>query len=180
MKYADLAKKEMDTSIEHFMKELKNVRTGRAHPGILEDVKIEVYGTNMPIKSVANVTASEPRVLLISPFDPSTVETIANAIEKSDLNLMPQVDGPVIRIPVPALTEDSRKTIVKQTKGKLEDAKISIREARRKANALAKESEELTEDELRFTEKKVQEYTDQFCKKADELFAAKEKELMTV
>lgn len=180
MSHDKKSKNEMSDVINHFQKELSNLRTGRAHPGILEDCMVEVYGSLMNLKSVATVTAPEPRLLTVTPFDPSTVAQISNALEKSELNLLPAVDGNTIRIPIPQLTEDRRKAIVKQARGKLEEAKISIRDARKRANDSLKKDDAVTEDMARGIEKKIQEHTDTFCKEADALFAKKQKELLTV
>lgn len=183
MSIADDTKKEMEKKIEHFKTELKNLRTSRANPGMVEGVMVDVYGSHMRIKELASITAPESRQLLISPFDPQTAGVISKSIEKANLNLQPILDKGVIRINIPPMDESMRKQIVKQGKDKAEAAKISMRDVRRQSNeAIKKESKEgsLTEDEVKKAEKKIQEHTDHFCKEIDKLFEAKEKEIMAV
>lgn len=173
----------MVEALEHFKKELRNLRTGRANPGILDSVTVEVYGTQMRLKELANVSAPEPRQLIISPFDPQTAGSISKGIEKANLNLQPILEGTIIRINVPPMDEAMRKEIVKQGKKKAEEAKVSLREVRRKGNDLVKKLKsdgDITEDEVKRTEKQIQEHTDHFCKEVDDLFNAKEKEILTV
>jgi ribosome recycling factor len=176
-------KEKMQAALDHFKTELKNLRTNRANPGMLDGVTIEVYGTQMRIKELANVTAPEARQLLISPFDPQTAGAIAKGIEKANLNLQPMIEGQVIRINVPPMDESVRKQIVKQGKQKAEDAKIVVRDIRRKNNELARKQKAdglTTEDVMKKEEKAIQELTDKFCKEIDDLFSAREKEIMTV
>lgn len=176
-------KQEMESAIEHFKKELRNLRTGRANPSMLDDVKVEVYGSLMNIKSLATVTVAEARQLMITPFDPQTTSTIGKAIEQSPLGLMPIVEGNIIRVPVPALTEEVRKDIVKHGKKKAEEAKVHIRDVRKKANDTLKKqkaSSEITEDEQKRFEKQVQELTDKYCKMIDDLFTEKEKDILAI
>lgn len=183
MSVVDDTKKRMQDALEHFKKELGNLRTGRANPGILDSVPMEVYGTQMRIRELANVTVPEPRQILITPFDPQTAGPISKSIEKANLGLHPIIEGHAIRINVPPLDESMRKEIVKQGKKKAEEAKIAIREVRRKGNDLLRKQKadsEITEDEMKRSEKKIQELTDEFCKQIDELFGMKEKEIMTV
>lgn len=183
MNVVDDTKKKMQDALEHFKKELSNLRTGRANPGILDSVPIEVYGTQMRIRELANITIPEPRQILVTPFDPQTAGSISKSIEKANLGLHPILEGHQIRINIPPLDENMRKEIVKQGKKKTEDAKIAIREVRRKGNDTLRKQKadgEITEDEMKKSEKKVQELTDDFCKQVDELFAAKEKEILTV
>lgn len=177
------AKSKMLATVDHFKTELKNLRTNRANPSMLDGVIVEAYGTQMRIKELANVTIPEPRQILISPFDPQTNSAIAKGIEKANLNLQPVVEGQVIRINVPPMDEAMRKQIVKQGKQKAEDAKIAIRDNRRKFNDLARKQKSdglITEDVLKKEEKGIQDLTDKFCKEIDDLFAAREKEIMTV
>ncbi|MCF7806282.1 MAG: ribosome recycling factor [Simkaniaceae bacterium] len=176
-------KKMMEEVFQHFLKEMKHLRTGRANPGMLDEVQVEVYGTHMSIKSLGNVTVSEGRQLMISPFDPQTAGAIAKSIEKANLNLQAIVDGHTVRVPVPPLSEDVRKDIVKLGKKKAEEAKISIREVRRKANDMVKKKKsdgDFTEDQVKKMEKEVQTLTDDFCKQIDEKFAEREKEILSV
>ncbi len=150
---------------------------------MFDGVVVEVYGAQMRIKELANVTVPESRQLLISPFDPQTAGAIAKGIEKANLNLQPVVEGQAIRINVPPMDESMRKQIVKQGKQKAEDTKITIREIRRKNNELVRKQKTdgmITEDVMKKEEKGIQELTDKFCKEIDDLFTAKEKEIMTV
>jgi len=177
------AKKLMNEAIEHFKKELKNLRTSKANPGMLDTVNVEVYGSDMTIKSLATVTVSEGRQLIVTPFDPQVTGAIAKGIEKANLGVLPISEGNLIRVPVPPMTEDLRKEVVKMGKAKAEAAKVSIRDARRKANDMAKKMKsdgDLTEDSLKKSEKQVQELTDKFCKDIDTLFAEKEADILSV
>lgn len=177
------AKRGMQDAMAHFEKELKNLRTGRANPGMLDDVMVEVYGSQMNIKSLGTVAVSEGRQLTITPFDPQTAGAIGKSIEKSNLGLQPIVDGAIIRVPVPPLSEDVRKDIVKQGKKKAEDAKISIREVRKKTNDMVKKQKadgDITEDQVKKLEKGIQNLTDDYCKQVDTKFAEKEKDILSV
>lgn len=152
MKIVEEIKTKMKESLDHFKSELKNLRTGRANPAVLDNVQVEAYGSFVRLKEVATVTAPEARQLLISPFDPNTAGPIAKAIEKANLNLQPILDGRVVRINVPPMDESMRKEIAKQAKKKAEDAKVVIREIRRKGNEGVRKLEkggELTEDEVK-------------------------------
>lgn len=176
-------KKKMEASIEHFQDELRKLRTGCANPSILDSVMVESYGTAMRLKDIANVSVSEARQLLVTPFDPQVAGPISKGIEKAGLNLQPILEGNLVRVPIPPMNEDVRKDIVKQAKKKAEDSKVSIRDHRRKANDTAKKQKsdgDMTEDILKKTEKQVQELTDQYCKKIDELCTAKEKDILEV
>jgi len=173
----------MQATLEHFKQELKNLRTNRANPGMVEGVSVEVYGTHMRIKELANISAPEARQIVITPFDPQTAAAIAKGIEKANLNLQPVLESNMIRINVPPMDEAVRVDIVKQGKKKAEDAKIAIREIRRKSNDTIRKQKAdgiLTEDSLKKLEKAIQDATDKFCKTIDDLFTAKEKEIMAV
>lgn len=177
------AKTKMQGVLDHFKQELKNLRTNRANPGVLDGVTVEVYGSHMRLKELANVTAPESRQLLVTPFDPQTTGAIAKGIEKANLNLQPIVDGHAIRISIPPMDESMRKDIVKIGKKKAEDAKVVVREVRRKSNETVRKQKadgKMTEDEMKKAEKTIQELTDKSCKEIDDLFTAKEKEIMTV
>ncbi len=179
----DEVKTKMQATLEHFKQELKNLRTNRANPGVVEGVSIEVYGSHMRVKELANITTPEARQILITPFDPQTAAAIAKGIEKANLNLQPVLEGHAIRINVPPMDQSMRQTIVKQGKEKAENAKIAIRDIRRKSNDSIKQkksSGDLTEDMVKKLEKVIQELTDKFCKQIDDLFSAKEKEIMAV
>lgn len=183
MSVTDQTKQKMQATVEHFKTELKNLRTNRANPGMLEGVVVEAYGSQMRLKEMANVTVPESRQLLISPFDPQTAGAIAKGIERANLNLQPVVEGHTIRINVPPMDEAMRKQIAKQGKQKAEDAKITIREIRRKNNELVRKQKAdgiITEDIMKKDEKTIQEFTDKFCKEIDDLYTAKEKEIMSV
>lgn len=183
MDIADQNKQKMQATVDHFKQELKQLRSNRANPGVLDGVTVEVYGAPMRLKEIASITAPEPRQLLITPFDPHNVTAISKGIERANLNLMPIVDGNVVRINIPPMDESMRKEIVKQAKKKAEDAKIAIRETRRKNNDSARKQKadgDLPEDVLKKVEKTIQDQTDKFCKEIDDLFAAKEKEILTV
>jgi ribosome recycling factor len=173
----------MKNAIEHFKVELRNLRTGRANPAVLEGVIVDVYGSDMRLKEIAQVSVSDSRQLLVSPYDPQTAGSIAKGIERANLNLMPILDGHVIRVPVPPLTEEIRKDTVKVGKKKAEDTKIQLRDIRRKGNDLIKKQKtdnEIPEDMQKKLEKQIQELTDKFCKEVDTLFSQKEKDIMEV
>ena len=159
------------------------MRTNRPSPSMLDNVAIEVYGAEMKMRDVATVAVADGSQLVVTPFDPSTANSIAKSIEKANLNLMPAVDGHVVRVPIPPMSEERRKEIAKDAREKGEKAKVTIRDFRRKANDQAKKEKadgEITEDDLKKNEKLIQELTDQFCKKVDELYSAKEKDIMAV
>ena len=167
--------------IDRFQQELKKVRTGRAHPDMLSSIKGEAYGQYMPLNQVANVTIADATMLLITPFDPSTIAGISNAIRADQtLNLNPADDGRVIRVPVPPLTEERRKEIVKTTSQKIEEAKVALRKIRDDARKELKSIEDLSEDIKKRSEKEIDDLTKDFSAKIDELFKAKEAEIMKI
>ena len=183
MSVTEQTKSKMQAALDHFKTELKNLRTNRANPSMFEGVSVEVYGTHMRIKELASISAPESRQILITPFDPQTASAISKGIEKANLNLQPLLEGHMVRIHVPPMDEAVRKEIVKQGKKKAEDAKIVILEIRRKNNELIRKMKtdgDVTEDVMKKDEKIIQELTDKFCKEIDDLFAMKEKEIMTV
>ncbi len=183
MSVPDQIKAKMQAGVDHFKQDLKGLRSNRANPAILENVMVEVYGEHMRIKELASISVPEARQLMITAFDPQTTGAISKGIEKANLNLQPIAEGQVIRIMIPPMDENMRKEIVKQAKKKAEDSKISIREIRRKGNEQVRKQKadgEIAEDVMKKAEKAIQDYTDQFCKEIDNLFAAKEKEIMTV
>jgi ribosome recycling factor len=176
-------KASMEASLKHLKDELAALRTNRANPAILDGVMVEVYGTKMRLKDLASITVPEPRQLLITPYDTNNISMIAKGIENANLNLQPISEGNVIRINIPPMDETRRKEIAKRCKKEGEDAKISIREARKRGNDLArkqKASGEITEDIQRSVEKKIQEETDRCCKEADSICALKEKEILEI
>ncbi|MCP5469570.1 MAG: ribosome recycling factor [Chlamydiales bacterium] len=173
----------MEKALDHLKTELKGIRTGRANPSMVETVVLDVYGTQMRLPDVASISVPEPRQLLISPYDSSNVHAIAKGIEEANLNLQPMVDGHVVRIKVPEMDASVRKDMVKLAKRKCEDAKVSIRNVRRDGNEKARKQKnagEIPEDQMKNFEKKIQEFTDKFCKMADDLTLEKEKEITTV
>jgi ribosome recycling factor len=183
MSVLDDTKAKMGAAIEHFKNELKNIRTGRANPGMVEHLMVEVYGSSMRLKDVASITAPEPRQLLITPFDPQNASVIGKAIEKSNIGFMPIVDANAVRINIPPMTEDLRKKMGKICHEEREKAKISLRNIRRDANELVRKQKadgEIPEDMMKKFEKGIQELTDKFCKEADELSEKKEKEISTI
>lgn len=183
MNILDQAKSKMAAALEHLKNELKSIRTNRANASMLDGIFVEVYGSTMRIKEVANVTTPEARLIHITPFDPSTTNAIGKSIEKANLGFMPIVDGNAIRIKIPQMDENSRKEMVKQCHKRKEEAKISIRNIRRECNEAAKKQKidgNITEDVLKKLEKTVQELTDKSCKDADELAEKKEKEVTTI
>lgn len=173
----------MKKSLEAIKKEFATIRTGRASPAILERITVEAYGTELPLKQVASTSAPEPRLLVIQAFDKSTVPSIEKSILKSDLGLTPAVDGNLIRLPIPPLTEERRRELVKMIKKKIEEGKVAIRNIRRDAIDEIKDQEknhEIPEDESKRAQEQVQKVTDRYIKELDETAAFKEKEIMEV
>ena len=173
----------MDKAIEVFSKELSSLRTGRANASMLDLVKVEVYGQQMPINQVGSITTPEPRMINIQVWDVNNVSLVDAAIQKSDLGLNPQIDGQLIRLPIPELNEERRTELKKLIKSIGEKCKISIRNIRREANDDLKKllkSKEISEDDEKNFEKKVQEITDKHIKSVDEKVTLKEKEIMTI
>ncbi|MBR2659418.1 ribosome recycling factor [Candidatus Saccharibacteria bacterium] len=170
----------MDKVLERFTNEMKKVRTGRAHPDMLSGVKVEAYGQFMPLNQVANVTISDATMLLVTPFDPTNIGNICSAIRAdSTLGLNPSDDGRVIRVPIPPLTEERRKEIVKTASEKVEEAKIGIRNVREDARKDIKEAK-LPEDATKRAEKEVDDLTKEYADKIDTAFKEKEAEIMKI
>ena len=182
----DLLKKteeRMGRRIDHLQDEYKSIRAGRANPGVLDKVKVDYYGTPTPINQVASVSVPEARIIVIQPWDASILSKINKAILTSDIGINPQNDGKVIRLNFPPLTEDRRKEIVKDVQKIAEGSKVQIRNVRRDAIEdlkKMKKNGDLTEDDLKDGEKKVQDLTDKFIKKADKICADKQKEIMEI
>jgi len=173
----------MDKAIEVFLKELSSLRTGRANAAMLDLVKVEVYGQQMPINQVGSITTPEPRKINIQVWDASNVPLVDAAIKKSDLGLNPQIDGQLIRLPVPELNEERRTELKKLIKSIGEKCKVSIRNIRREANEDLKKllkAKEIGEDDEKSSEKNVQTITDDHIKVVDEKVSLKEKEIMTI
>ena len=173
----------MDKTIEVFQKELSSLRTGRANSSMLDLVKVDVYGQTMPLNQVSSITTPDPRTINIQVWDLNNVPLVDTAIKKSELGLNPQIDGQLIRLPVPDLNEERRTEIKKLIKSMGEKCKISIRNIRREANddlkSLVKEKE-ISEDDEKINEKLVQTFTDEHIKTIDTKIEAKEKEIMTI
>ncbi len=179
----DEAKQAMEKSIRSFRIDLQKVRTGRANPAILDGVQVDYYGTPTPLNQLANLSAPDPRLIVISPYDKGALGEIERAILKADLGLTPANDGKLVRIPIPALTEERRKQLVKQIKKSAEHHKVGVREARRGAVSLLKDLESdgsVPEDERRRTEKAIQDLTDRKIKTLDEMTEKKEEEILQV
>ena len=173
----------MDKAVDVFSKELSSLRTGRANAAMLDLIKVDVYGQQMPINQVGSITTPEPRMINIQIWDMNNVSLVDAAIKKSDLGLNPQIDGQLIRLPIPELNEERRTELKKLIKSIGEKCKVSIRNIRREANEDLKsqlKSKEIGEDEEKTHEKKVQTITDNHIKLVDEKVASKEKEIMTI
>lgn len=170
----------MDKAVERFKDEMKKVRTGRAHPDMLGGIKVEAYGQFMPLNQVANVTVSDATMLLVTPFDPGNINNIESAIRAdSTLGLNPADDGRVIRVPIPPLTEERRREIVKTASEKVESAKVAIRNIREDARKDIKEAK-LPEDARKRAEKEIDDMTREYTDKIDAEFKAKEAEIMKI
>lgn len=177
------AKTRMGKSVDSLRTELTKIRTGRAHPSLLDQIVVDYYGTDTPIKQVANVTVEDSRTLAVAPWEKQMVAVVEKAIMNSGLGLNPSTAGNLIRIPMPPLTEERRRELVKVVKGEGENAKIAIRNIRRDANSDFKDllkEKEISEDEARQAEDSVQKHTDKFVADVDEVIATKETELMEI
>ncbi len=174
-------RKKMDSVVRRFMDEMKKVRTGRAHPDMVSGVKVEVYGQFMPLNQVANITATDATLLTITPFDPSNIQAIATAIRADQsLGLNPSDDGRVVRVPIPPLTEDRRKEIVRNASSKVEAAKVALRNVREDARKSIKNTEEMSEDLKKRAEKDIDELTKEYTNKIETEFKSKSEEIMTL
>ena len=173
----------MDKSVDYMIHEFSAVRTGKASPALVENVDVEAYGSAMKLKQLALITTPEPRLLVVQPFDAATVRDIEKALKESKIGITPLVDGKLIRLPVPELSEERRRDLVKSLKQMAEEARVRVRANRRTAMEDAKKlqkSGELTEDGLRDIEADVQKLTDKFVKSIDDHFERKEAEVMKV
>ncbi|PIS02281.1 MAG: ribosome recycling factor [Chlamydiae bacterium CG10_big_fil_rev_8_21_14_0_10_42_34] len=173
----------MQAALDHLKSELKTLRTGRANASILDKIHVEVYGSHMPLKTLAGINVPEPRQIVVTPFDHSSINAIAKAIEAANLGVNPMVDGKVIRINIPPMDESIRKQIAKQCKELGEKTKVTLRDIRRKFNELVRKQKSeglIPEDQMKRAEKQIQESTDKFCKDVDATCAEKEKEIMTI
>jgi len=179
----ELARSEMEKAVEAFRHELTRVRTGRASTGLVEGLQVNYYGAKTPIRQVASLAAPEPRLIVITPYDKTALHEIEKAIQSSDLGLTPQNDGKVIRIPIPELTQERRKELVKHVKKIAEEHRVGVRNHRRDANDMLKDlhkDKKITDDDLRGAEAKIQQFTTEFVDKLDKVLAAKEAEIMEV
>ncbi|MBI5523994.1 MAG: ribosome recycling factor [Desulfarculus sp.] len=175
------AKDLMDKAIESLKRDFNRVRTGRASITLLDGIRADYYGQATPLSQMASLSAPEPRLLMIQPWDPKSLEAIEKAILKSDLGLTPQNDGRVVRLSIPALTQERRKELAKVVRKMGEETKVAVRNARREANEMLKEYKtegEISEDDARRGQTEVQKLTDDFIAKVDGLLAEKEKEIL--
>lgn len=174
----------MSAAIAHFEDELKKIRTGRAHPSMLDGISVEVYGTQLPLNQAATITAPEPQLIQVTPFDPSNVEAIVSAIRgNQSLGFNPSDDGRIVRVPVPQLTEERRHQIVKQLGEKVEDCRIVLRNVRQdglKDAKAMKSDKQLSEDDYKRVEKDLDTSIAEFQSKIEAITSAKEKEILTI
>ena len=173
-------KSKMSKSVESFEGELSTVRTGIASASILDRIEVMYYGFKTPLNQVASISVPEPRMLLIKPYEKSTLKDIEKAIVEANMGLTPNNDGSVIRIIIPALTEERRKELCKQVSRYSEDAKVSVRNIRRDANDSVKKNKEISEDARKGLEEDIQKLTDEFVKKIDTIAKDKEKDIMSI
>ena len=173
----------MEKAVDYMTHEFAAVRTGKASPALVENIDVEAYGAQMKLKQLALITTPEPRLIVIQPFDGATTSAIEKAIKESKIGINPNVDGKIIRLPIPALTEERRRDLVKGIKQMAEETRVRVRSARRDGiEGLKKAQKEgtLTEDELERREKDVQKLTDDFVKKVEDALTAKEADIMKV
>ncbi len=173
----------MRKSVEAFKQALSKIRTGRAHPSLLDHLKVEYYGSDVPLSQVANITVEDSRTLVVNPWEKQMVQAVEKAIMKSDLGLNPNTAGTVIRIPMPPLTEERRRDMVKVVRSEAEGARVAIRNIRRDANSDFKEllkEKEISEDDERRASDRIQKLTDQYVEEIEKLVEVKEAELMEI
>ena len=179
----DMAHQEMDKAVEALKHELARVRTGRASTALVENIQVNYYGAKTPMRQLASLAAPEPRLLVITPYDKTAMHDIEKAIQTSDLGLTPMNDGKLIRIPIPELTQERRKELVKHVRKIGEEFRVGVRNHRRDANEMLRElhkEKQVTDDDLRVAEVKVQQFTTEYIEKVDKVLAAKEAEIMEV
>jgi ribosome recycling factor len=177
------ARQRMQKSVEATRRELAGLRTGRAHPGLVEHIRVEYYGTPVPLNQLATITAPEPRLLVIQPWDRSALRNIEKALMQSDLGLNPTSDGNVLRVPIPPLTEERRQDLVRLARKLAEEGRVAIRNIRREARETIEELEdegEISEDEARRAQEELQRLTDRFIEEIDALLRRKEEEILEV
>lgn len=174
-------RQKMKNALERFNSEMQKVRTGRAHPDMLSGIKVEAYGQLMPLNQVASINVADATLLVLTPFDPTNIKAISEAIRNDQsLGLNPADDGRIIRVPIPSLTEERRKEIVKTASGKVEEAKIAIRNVREDARKAVKIATEMSEDIKKRAEKDIDELTKEFTDKVDTEFKTKSSEIMKI
>lgn len=178
--YTDQAQKHMNKCIDALKNNFSKVRTGRANPQVLDGIRVDYYGQPTPIVQLAGIKVPEPSMLVVEPWDKSSLKAIEKAIESSDLGITPSNDGTSIRLPFPKPTEERRRELVKECKQYAEDAKIAVRNARRDANNKAERDEELNEDDVNREKKAIQKLTDEFVAKIDEMLKTKSQEVMEI
>ncbi len=179
----EMARQEMDKAVDAFKHELSRVRTGRASTALVENLHVMYYGAKTPIRQLASLAAPDPRLIVITPYDKSAMHEIEKSIQTSDLGLTPQNDGKVIRIPIPELTQERRKELVKHVRKIAEEFRVGVRNHRRDANDMLKDlhkEKKVTDDDLRASEAKVQQFTTEYIEKIDKVLASKEAEIMEV
>ncbi|HLT29471.1 MAG TPA: ribosome recycling factor [Myxococcaceae bacterium] len=180
--FSDLVER-INKAIEDLKRDLATVRTGRANVQVLDGIRLDYYGTPTPLSQVASLAAPEPRLITVKPWDKAVLKDIDRAIREANIGLNPMNDGELIRLPIPALTEERRKEIAKQVRAKGEDRKVAIRNVRREANDMLKEMQKektITEDDLKRAQERTQKETDAGIARVDEVIAKKEKEVMEV
>ncbi|MCI4669334.1 MAG: ribosome recycling factor [Bacteroidia bacterium] len=178
----EMGQMEMEGALEFINSQLLKIRTGKANPAMLSDVRVDYYGSPTPINQVGNVSVADARMLTVTPWEKSLIPAIEKAIRDANLGLNPTSDGDLVRIPIPALNEERRKQLVRQAKDEGENAKTSIRSIRQKANAQLKkmQKEGFSEDEVKTAEKKIQDLTNNFVNKIEDKIKEKEAQIMTV
>ena len=171
----------MKNSVNHLIEEFTKIRTGRANPALVTNIQVDYYGTKTPLQQLASISVPDPKLLLIQPFDKGSFDEIEKAIQNSDIGLNPATDGDVIRIPIPSLSEERRKELTKVASKFTEDSKISIRSHRRTGiDELNKVKDDMSSDDVKRFETQIQELTDKYVKKVDELLSVKQNELLEV
>nr|BAL57349.1 ribosome recycling factor [uncultured Gammaproteobacteria bacterium] len=173
----------MEKTLQAVKQELAKIRTGRAHPSLLDHIKVPYYGSEVPMSQVASIAVEDARTLTITPWERAMVPVIEKAIRESDLGINPQTAGNVIRVPLPALTEERRRDLIKVVRHEAEQGRVAIRNVRREANAELKDAlkaKQISEDEERKAEERIQQLTDQYIKKIDQLLADKEQDLLSL
>lgn len=179
----DETEEKMMTSVEAMERDFAAYRTGKASPALVEGVMVDYYGTQTRLKDIAGITAPEPRLLVIQPWDQNAISNIEKAIQASNIGISPQNDGRVIRLPIPELSEERRRDLTKRVRSRAEDAKVTIRNLRRDANDASKKfqkSSVITEDDLKGMLKEIQDLTDKYVKEVDDITSKKEEEVMSV